>query len=150
MFKEKISKILNVSMEELDNNSKVYDDINATYYWNPERGGIQIIVSEDGSYLAATSGINPDALKEEFIKGRRNGNMDEVKDFIIKNTNPEDPFWKNKLESFFNDISSVSKEDVVKLIEKFKSNSEIFNNFTKDLLTSTNNIELFNKYLNLE
>ena len=74
-MREEIAKILDVSVEELNNNSKKLDDINATYYWNPIRGGISIIVAEDGSYLAATSGVNFDTLLEEFKKGRRNGNL---------------------------------------------------------------------------
>ena len=150
MYKEKIAKLLNISLEELDKNSKVYEDINATFYWNPNRGGKQIIVAEDGSYLGTSSGVNLDSLKEEFINGKRNGDMDEVKDFIIKKTNMKDPFWKDQIESFFNGLSGVSKDDILILINIFNSNPELFNNFTKELLTNTNSIELFNKYLYLE
>ena len=49
------SKVLNIPIEELKNNYKILDEDNATYFWQTTRGGNSIIVSENGSYLTATS-----------------------------------------------------------------------------------------------
>ena len=55
-------------------NSKKVDE-NLTHYWNPIRGGISLIVDNEGNYLAATSSVNFDELLEEFKKGNRNKNF---------------------------------------------------------------------------
>lgn len=73
----KISEKLQIDLDNLSSNSKRIDDIKATYYWNSSRGGISLIVSDDGSYLGATSSINFDKHLEEFKAGKRNGNFNE-------------------------------------------------------------------------
>lgn len=69
-----VSKLLNLSKEETLKNSKKIDE-NLTYYWNPVRGGISLIVDNDGDYLAATSSVNFDELLKEFKTGNRNKNF---------------------------------------------------------------------------
>ena len=66
------SKVLNIPIEELKNNYKILDEDNATYFWQTTRGGNSIIVSENGSYLTATSSVNFKRHLSEFRKGRRN------------------------------------------------------------------------------
>lgn len=75
-MEQEIEKILELSSSELKKNSKPLDDINATYYWNPAKGGLSIIVSSNGEYLCASSGIGFERLLEEFKSGRRNGKID--------------------------------------------------------------------------
>ena len=71
---EYVSKLLELTKEETIKNSKKIDD-NLTYYWNPIRGGISVIVDDKGNYLASSSSINFDELYEEFKKGERNKNF---------------------------------------------------------------------------
>lgn len=72
---KEIAKLLNLSIEEVKNNHKKLDDCDATYYWNPIRGGLSIIVASNGEYLCATSSISFERLLEEFKTGRRNGKL---------------------------------------------------------------------------
>ena len=69
-----VSELLKMSKEETKKNSKELEN-NLTYYWNPERGGISLIVDNEGNYLAAASSVNFDRLLEEFKKGDRNKNF---------------------------------------------------------------------------
>ena len=69
-----VSELLKMSKEETKKNSKKLEN-NLTYYWNPERGGISLIVDNEGNYLAAASSVNFDRLLEEFKKGDRNKNF---------------------------------------------------------------------------
>lgn len=75
----KIAEKLQINLDDLSTNSKRLDDVKATYYWNSSRGGTSLIVSDDGSYLGATSAVNFDRHLEEFKSGKRNGNFNEVK-----------------------------------------------------------------------
>lgn len=82
-----ISKILDMHHNKVKKNSKRIPEENATYYYNPARGGKCVIVSDDGSYLSATSSVNFDRHLEEFKTGRRNGNFNdttESNDKILK------------------------------------------------------------------
>ncbi len=67
---------LELSNEEALNQSKRYDDLNATFYYSKAKGGRQVMVSDDGSYLMAGSVTNIDKLIDEFKTGRRNGNFE--------------------------------------------------------------------------
>ncbi|MGN1000958.1 MAG: hypothetical protein ACI4OG_03375 [Bacilli bacterium] len=82
-----ISKLLDISIFECKEYSKRIPEENATYYYNPARGGKCVIVSDDGSYLSATSSVNFERHLEEFKTGRRNGNFNdttESNDKILK------------------------------------------------------------------
>lgn len=82
-----VSKILDMHHNEVKKNSKRIPEENATYYYNPARGGKCVIVSDDGSYLSATSSVNFERHLEEFKAGRRNGNFNdttESNDKILK------------------------------------------------------------------
>ena len=78
-FYDKICEILNVDRNYILNNNKRLADISATYYWTSERGGISLIVSDDGAYLGATSSVSLDKHLEEFKKGTNNKNFNENK-----------------------------------------------------------------------
>ena len=69
-----VCELLKLSKEDALKNSKKVDD-NLTYYWNPVRGGISLIVDEKGNYLAAASTVNFDDLLNEFKTGDRNKNF---------------------------------------------------------------------------
>lgn len=72
-----ISNLLDINIDDLKNNSKRLD-CNATYYYNPNRGGRSMILSDDGTYLSAGSSISFETLLEEFQNGKRNGNLKNV------------------------------------------------------------------------
>ena len=69
-----VSELLKLSKEETEKNSKKIDD-NLTYYWNPIRGGISVIVDNEGNYLAAVSSVNFEKLLETFKNGDKNKNF---------------------------------------------------------------------------
>ena len=71
---EYVSKKLRISREEAVKNSKVIGD-GLTYYWNPVRGGLSLIVDEKGDYLAASSSVSLDNLLEEYKKGEKVKNL---------------------------------------------------------------------------
>ncbi len=73
-----VSKILELSKEDTLKNSKKIDN-NLTYYWNPMRGGISLIVDDKGNYLAAVSCVNYDKLLKDFKNGQRNKNFFQEK-----------------------------------------------------------------------
>ena len=74
---KKISQLLDEPIANVQLNSKRVSEVNATYYYNPTRGGKSIIVSDDGTYLATGSSTSFERLLEEFNNGRRNGNFNE-------------------------------------------------------------------------
>ena len=71
----KIAEILKTTVEEVEKNQKSLEEEHATYYWNPVRGGLAMIVDKNGDYLCATSSVNFDKLLTEFKSGHRNGNL---------------------------------------------------------------------------
>ena len=72
-----ISKLLDIEISDLNTSSKRIEESNATYYYNPIRGGKSVIVADDGTYLATGSAMNFEELLKEFNNGRRNGNFIE-------------------------------------------------------------------------
>ena len=69
-----VSELLKLSKEEAEKNSKKIDD-NLTYYWNPIRGGISVIVDNEGNYLTAISSVKFEKLLETFKNGDKNKNF---------------------------------------------------------------------------
>lgn len=68
-IKNKVHDILNEDVDKLEM-KKIDDD--TFYFYEKEKGGRAIIISKNGTYLGATSGINFDKHFEEFKKGDRN------------------------------------------------------------------------------
>ena len=64
-------KILGVSREVAETNNKDVLE-SAMFFWNPIRGGKQVIIAEDGTYLATDSVLNFEELLKEFNDGKRN------------------------------------------------------------------------------
>ena len=72
---DKIAAMLEIPVIKTKNNTKRLKD--ASYYYNSERGGKSIIVSDDGSYLLSnSSAIDYQELAKEFNNGRRNGKIE--------------------------------------------------------------------------
>lgn len=68
-----VSKCLEMPLEEVRLNQRRIDGTNCTYYWNPARGGLQMIMSDTGEMLIATSAISFTELYTAYTAGKRNG-----------------------------------------------------------------------------
>ena len=101
-YTNKIANLLEIPTEHVTLYALRIDDLCATYYYNPTRGGKSIIVSDDGSYLLTNSSSIPRAeLTEEYKSGKRNGNFKENTDNI--NTN----IYKDDVNEKYNGISGI-------------------------------------------
>lgn len=63
---------LKISEEEATKHCQEIPDSDAAYFWENKRGGISVIVGEDGSKLGATSAVSYDKHLAAFKSGRRN------------------------------------------------------------------------------
>lgn len=99
----KIAEILKTTVEELENNQKDLVEEHATYYWNPVRGGLSMIVGEYGDYLCATSSINFDELLKEFKSGHRNGSLNNVFTNFLEMSSDEIKTLINQKYNLLND-----------------------------------------------
>ncbi len=66
------AQTMKVSTEEALKHYKQIPGLNAYYFWNPIRGGIAVIVDEEGERLGATSAISFEKHLEAFKAGKRN------------------------------------------------------------------------------
>ena len=65
------AKLLNKSVEELQNNYKELPDDNAICFWEPWRGGRSFIIHNDGTFLFTPSAVPPNQALERFRDGER-------------------------------------------------------------------------------
>lgn len=75
MNKEIVSiaaNVLKISVEDAIKNSKEIPEYNLMYFWNPIRGGLSVIVNQDGEKLAAASAVNLEKHLQAFLDGKRN------------------------------------------------------------------------------
>jgi len=68
---ELASRLLKLTVEEVNQDSVIIDSNGALYYSKPVKGGNSLIVGKDGSVLYANSSINYDEHMREFENGRR-------------------------------------------------------------------------------
>ena len=66
------AEAMKISEEKAVENYKQIENSNAYYFWNPVRGGIAVIVNEDGEKLSATSAISFQKHWDAFQSGKRN------------------------------------------------------------------------------
>ena len=66
------AEALNISVDQAAEHSRTLGEYGAIYAWNPARGGLAVIVANDGSKLVAGSAVNFDDHLKTFIDGRRN------------------------------------------------------------------------------
>ncbi len=66
------AQAMHVTIEDAQKHYKIIDGINAFYFWNPVRGGLAVIVSEEGEKLAATSSLSYEKHLQAFLNGKRN------------------------------------------------------------------------------
>lgn len=69
---ELAAKVMKVPAEDAMKHYKKIPEIDAYYFWNPSRGGIAVIVSENGEKLGATSSVSYERHVAAFISGKRN------------------------------------------------------------------------------
>ena len=66
------AKVMKVTVEDAINHYKKIPEMDAHYFWNPSRGGIAVIVSENGEKLGATSSVSYERHVAAFASGKRN------------------------------------------------------------------------------
>jgi len=64
--------VLRITAEEALKHSKPLPDLDATYFWNPTRGGGAVIIKSNGEKLAAGSSVSFETHKKAFLDGKRN------------------------------------------------------------------------------
>lgn len=63
---------LKITVDEARKYSKDIPSSKAIYVWSPARGGLAVIVAQDGSKLMAGSAVKFDDHLKTFESGRRN------------------------------------------------------------------------------
>ena len=66
---------LKVDSKDIKDNFKELPEINACYFWVSGRGGISVIVNENGEKLSATSRVSLDLKMGKEINNRRKCNV---------------------------------------------------------------------------
>jgi hypothetical protein len=75
-----VAKLLQIPLEKAKEQSGLIEDIGALYFSEPIKGGVSLIVGEDGTVLFADSSIGYSKHLEEFKNGRRTP-LEEFKAF---------------------------------------------------------------------
>lgn len=76
----KIAEIIELEIDEVPKYSKELEGFDGSYFYNPIRGGVGIIVDKDGFYLGAASSVNLDKHIEEFVERKNNNNLKNLND----------------------------------------------------------------------
>jgi hypothetical protein len=66
------AKAMHVTVEEAQQHWKEIPEHDSYYLWNPVRGGISVIINNNGEKLAATSSVSFERHLKAFLEGRRN------------------------------------------------------------------------------
>ncbi len=69
---EKVADLLNMTTNEVKENCKKIDDIDAYYFWNSNRGGCSLIINEAGEKLGASSAVSFEKHINAYKSGKRN------------------------------------------------------------------------------
>lgn len=72
--------------------------------------------------------------------------MTETLEKVIESCIGNEPFWKDLLKEYFNKLTNMSEEEKIIFLKKIASNKDLFNEFTREIIKSTNADELFDKY----
>lgn len=107
---------LNINKEQAIQNCKELTEIGAYYFWNTARGGLSVIIKNNGEMLFATSGVNFQKHLEEFNNGKRNEITDEKVN--IKEANEK---FKDSHQSFYYIFGSIVKKDykIIRVVEDY-------------------------------
>lgn len=69
--KQLAAELLEITLDELEENSAHLDDIGALYVSVPTKDGCSILIADDGSVLFGNSAISFTQLIAEFNRGKR-------------------------------------------------------------------------------
>ena len=64
--------VLKMPKEEIIKYNKEIPEIDGYYFWNPVRGGLSVIVGNDGTKLGATSAVSFERHLNAYKSGKRN------------------------------------------------------------------------------
>lgn len=79
-------------------------------------------------------------------KGEILGN-EQTLDNFIKRLSGNDPFWEITLKHYFDSLNKTDDEKI-RFLRKISYTKELFNEFTKEIVSSNNSEDLYNKYMN--
>ncbi len=65
------AKCLKIPAEEAELHWKPVPEIGGYYFWNPARGGLSVLINEQGEHLTATSSVRFERHVQVFLEGRR-------------------------------------------------------------------------------
>lgn len=65
-------EILNLTPEEAEKNTKPIPEENACYCWNSTRGGLQMLIHENGEKLVLGAAFSFEKLLAMYREGKRN------------------------------------------------------------------------------
>ena len=66
------AEVLKQDVNEVKENCKEIPEINGFYFWQNTRGGISVLINNQGERLRATSGVSLDRHIKAFQSGKRN------------------------------------------------------------------------------
>ena len=66
------AEVLGTDTENVIEHSKEITEIDGWYFWQPEKGGLSVLINSAGEKLAASSGVGLAEHIAEFKNGRRN------------------------------------------------------------------------------
>lgn len=79
----------------------------------------------------------------------KNPNLSELTlDELITNISNGDIFWKTSLTKFFNSLINKDEKEKIVFLKKLSRSKELFNDFTKEMINSTDCEQLYEKYIN--
>lgn len=116
---EKVGIILDMPILNVKLNSKRIGEIKATYYYNPNGNEKSIIVGDDGTYLLTVlSAIDFEKLLEEYKRGKRNGNFNDINNKKVEDINMKDEELKKIVQEVIGNNDPFWNEPVYNIVKK--------------------------------
>lgn len=147
--KIKIAKLIYMKLGVETEEFKIsnIEEINADFFlpMASQRGVGGLIIANDGTYLLCGSMYPESYYISEFKKGKRDNLEINVLQQLIEENSGPDPYWKDILINYFNNVhkSEKEKED---FLYKISTDKNIFNEFTKEISNIANADLIFEKY----
>lgn len=83
-------------------------------------------------------------LEDEFIPNTKANDLQQ----LINDNYGDDPFWRDSINSFFEKVNR-SEIEKVNFLSNLVKHSTLFNEFTKEITSSSNADDIFEKYQNI-
>lgn len=101
-------------------------------------------------YLEINSFVKKIKQAEISNNKRSNESMNDEKlkkliEELIKKVSGPDPFWQSSIKKYFDNLNKTNEEKVM-LLQKLSLEKQVFNDFTKDINSSANPNDIYDKY----